>query len=193
MKNKERRKHQYFRHISFSIWTRSGILGCKLVVRYWLPVQKARKPLSPTTPPSQLSISGDKVADPAHHLDPDEMGEIMWEMRPRFATSAGELKRRKKKEMLAERDRKEVRTRLRCFWNRLVELFVRKLMVLRRANRRKSPNLSPVPQSLAFSWAVIHVKELWKTQLQNPTKVNVTNVNISFCFTIPINFIWPCK
>ena len=56
-----------------------------------------------------MSISGDKVGDPAHHFDPDEMGEIMWEMRPRFATSAGELKRRKKKEMLAERDRKEVR------------------------------------------------------------------------------------
>ena len=55
-----------------------------------------------------MSISGDKVGDPAHHFDPDEMGEIMWEMRPRFATSAGELKRRKKKEMLAERDRKEV-------------------------------------------------------------------------------------
>ena len=57
-----------------------------------------------------MSISGDKVGDPAHHFDPDEMGEIMWEMRPRFATSAGELKRRKKKEMLAERDRKEVRS-----------------------------------------------------------------------------------
>ena len=70
------------------------------------PSKKTRKPLSYRL--LQLSISGDKVADPAHQMNPDEMGEIMWEMRPRFATSAGELKRRKKKSILAERDRKEV-------------------------------------------------------------------------------------
>ena len=40
--------------------------------------------------------------------DADEMGEAMWEMRPRYATSAGELKRKIKKEKLAERERKEV-------------------------------------------------------------------------------------
>ena len=58
----------------------------------------------------QLSIA-ESPTDPSHHFDPDEMGEIMWEMRPRFATSAGELKRRKKKEMLAERERNQVRRR----------------------------------------------------------------------------------
>ena len=41
--------------------------------------------------------------------DPDEMGEIMWEMRPRYYTSAGELKRKIRKERKAERDRQEVR------------------------------------------------------------------------------------
>ncbi len=38
----------------------------------------------------------------------------MWEMRPRFATSAGELKRRRKHEVLEkklERERREVRGR----------------------------------------------------------------------------------
>ncbi len=38
----------------------------------------------------------------------------MWEMRPRFATSAGELKRRRKHEVLEkklERERREVRRR----------------------------------------------------------------------------------
>ena len=39
--------------------------------------------------------------------DPDEIGSIMWEMRPRRATTAGELRRRKKAK--AERERKEVR------------------------------------------------------------------------------------
>ncbi len=40
--------------------------------------------------------------------DPDEMGSIMWEMRSRSHTSAGELKRMRKKERLAERERQEV-------------------------------------------------------------------------------------
>ena len=44
--------------------------------------------------------------------DPDEIGEAMWEMRPRYATSAGELKRKIKKEKLAERERKEVSSTL---------------------------------------------------------------------------------
>ena len=54
--------------------------------------------------------------------DPDEMGEIMWEMRPRYYTSAGELKRKIRKERKAERDRQEVRvsewyiTLTPCVW-----------------------------------------------------------------------------
>jgi hypothetical protein len=38
----------------------------------------------------------------------DEMGELMWDMRSRSATSAGELKRKNKKLKMAERERKEV-------------------------------------------------------------------------------------
>ena len=42
----------------------------------------------------------------------------MWEMRPRFATSAGELKRRRKHEVLEkklERERREVRRKGKLF------------------------------------------------------------------------------
>ena len=46
-----------------------------------------------------------------HHASPDEMGEIMWEFRPRFATSAGELKRRHKHKYNEERERQRTRVR----------------------------------------------------------------------------------
>jgi len=42
------------------------------------------------------------------HASPDELGEFMWEMRPRYATSAGELKRRRKHEQLEKRKELEV-------------------------------------------------------------------------------------
>lgn len=55
----------------------------------------------------QLSEAAPRTS--AEHMGSDELGELMWEMRPRFATSAGELKRRKKHEWLdKERERKEV-------------------------------------------------------------------------------------
>ena len=59
-----------------------------------------RRQLSEATPPRTS----------AEQLDSDELGELMWEMRPRFATSAGELKRRRKHEWLQEKEweRKEV-------------------------------------------------------------------------------------
>ena len=49
------------------------------------------------------------------HADPDELGTLMWEVRPRCATSAGELKRKYKKErrMTMEKEKQEVRTLLR--------------------------------------------------------------------------------
>lgn len=48
----------------------------------------------------QLSEAAAATGSAEAVASPDEMGEMMWEMRPRFATSAGELKRRRKHERL---------------------------------------------------------------------------------------------
>ena len=59
---------------------------------------------------SAAGSGGDLAAGAARpHASPDEMGEIMWEFRPRYVTSAGELKRRQKHKYNEERERQRTR------------------------------------------------------------------------------------